>query len=77
MTILDSYMYILLNEYALWDNLTKEVFSELIQLVSMHLPTSDHSAKSVYLIQKYFDKHFNDMTGECYYYHIKASRCVN
>ena len=53
-TILDS--YILLYEYALR---LKEAFSELLQLVSVHLPSSVNSAKSVYLLQKYFEKHFS------------------
>lgn len=35
------------------------------------LPSSGRSAKSVYLLQKYFEKHFIDTTGECYYYYIK------
>ena len=73
-TILDS--YILLYEYALRHKLTKEAFSELLQLVSVHLPSSANSAKSVYLLQKYFEKHFNDTTGECYYYCIKCHRQV-
>ena len=74
-TILDS--YILLYEYALRHSLTKEAFKELIQLVTVHMPSDAKSAKSVYLLQKFFEKHFNDTNGKCYYYCVKCHRAVD
>ena len=74
-TILDS--YILLYEYALRHSLTKEAFKELIQLVTVHMPSNAKSAKSVYLLQNFFEKHFNDTKGECYYYCAKCHRSVD
>lgn len=73
-TILDS--YILLYEYALRHSLTKEAFKELIQLVTVHMPSNAKSAKSVYLLQKFFEKHFNDTKGKCYYYCMKCHRTL-
>ena len=73
-SVLDS--YILLYEYALRHSLTKEAFKELIQLVTVHMPSNAKSAKSVYLLQNFFEKHFNDTKGECHYYCTKCHRSV-
>jgi hypothetical protein len=73
-SVLDS--YILLYEYALRHSLTKEAFKELIELVTVHMPSNAKSAKSVYLLQNFFEKHFNDTKGECHYYCTKCHRCV-
>ena len=73
-TILDS--YILLYEYSLRHSLTKEAFKELLQLVTVHMPSNAKSAKSVYLLQKFFEKYFNETKGVCYYYCTKCHRSV-
>ena len=74
-TILDS--YILLYEYSLRHSLTKEAFKELLQLITIHMPLNAKSAKSVYLLQSFFEKHFNDTKGECFYYCSKCHRSVD
>ena len=71
-TILDS--YILLYEYSLQHSLTKEAFKELLQLITIHMSLN---AKSVYLLQGFFEKHFNDAKGECFYYYSKCHRSVD
>ena len=41
------------------------------------MPSNAKSAKSVYLLQKFFEKHFNDTKGMCYYYCVKCHRTVD
>ena len=74
-TILDS--YILLYEYALRHSLTKEAFKELLQLITIHMPLNAKSAKSAYLLQGFFEEHFNDTKGECFYNCSKCHRSID
>lgn len=52
LTILDS--YILHYEFVLQHRLTKQVFSELIRLVSANLHSSETPALSVHILQQFF-----------------------
>ena len=57
LTVLDSYL--LLYQYALRHNLTKDAFSSLISLVVGHLPRSNTviASLSLYKLKKFFEKH--------------------
>ena len=66
LTILDS--YILHYEFALRHRLTKQAFSELIGLVSAHLPSSESPALSVHMLQQFFVRHFDELAPISYHY---------
>lgn len=58
-TVIDSYL--MLFQYSLRHSLTKKAFSELIQLVSVHLPCSSKSAESLYKLKGLFMKSYEDI----------------
>lgn len=80
-SVLDSYL--LLYKFALRHTLTKKAFSELIGIVSTHLPPTARCASSLYSLQKYFETYFNDLKQEMYEYcktcHqiLTATECSN
>lgn len=74
LTVIDS--YILLFQYSLRHSLTKKAFSELIQLVSVHLPHSAKSAESLYKVKGLFLKMFDDIKQEVYKFCSKCHRLL-
>ena len=55
-TVYDSYLLVF--QYATRHSLTKTAFNELLQLISVHLPTSAPFPKSVHRIQSFFQDLF-------------------
>ena len=66
-TVLDSYL--LLYDFALRHCLTKQAFTDLIKLVSVHLPAQQsQGATSFHNIQSFFQKNFNKQATEVHSY---------
>ena len=61
LTVLDSYL--LLYQFFLRHSLSKKAFSELITLISVHLPetTSQNAARSLYQLRQFFVTQFSDL----------------
>ena len=61
LTVLDSYL--LLYQFFLRHSLSKKAFSELITLISVHLPetTSQNAARSLYQLRQLFVTQFSDL----------------
>lgn len=57
--------YSLLLKYSLQHTLTKQAFSDLLQLVGAHLPTQ--SMASLYKVKKFFMELYGDITFKLYY----------
>lgn len=70
--LLDSYL--LLYQFFLRHSLSKKVFSELISLVSVHLPemTSQKAARSLYQLRQFFVTQFSDLIASSERY---CSKC--
>ena len=66
MTVLES--YILLMQYSLRHSLSKAAFSELLKVVSVHLPHSSLCCESLYVLQSKFQSIFADLKPKTYEY---------
>ena len=75
LTVIDS--YVLLLQYSLRHSLTKKAFSELIQLISVHLPRSSNAAESLYKVKSLFMKMFDDIKHMPYAYCSKCHRLMD
>ena len=60
-TILESHMLLL--QYALRHSLTAKAFSELLTLVSAHLPPGAKAPRSLYMLKQFFVKQFPEVLG--------------
>lgn len=65
-TIFESYF--LLFQFAVRHSLTGKAFSELLQLIGVHIPRSSKAAKSVYNLKKYFIKMFPHARSTAHHY---------
>ena len=55
-TVFDSYFLVF--QFAVRHSLTGTAFSELLQLIKVHLPPSSRAAKSLFILKNYFLKLF-------------------
>lgn len=75
LSVLDS--YILLLQYSLRHSLTKKAFSELIDLVTVHLPPTSKSADSLHNLVGVFTKLFEDVQPVPCWYCSKCHRSLD
>ena len=74
LNVIDSYLLLL--QYSLRHSLTKKAFSELIQLVSVHLPSASKSAESLHKLKGIFIKLFDDIKSVSCKYCSKCHRLL-
>lgn len=74
-TIIDSYLMLL--QYSIRHSLTKKAFTELLQLLSVHLPSGSHAAESFHKIKSVFLKMFDDIKQVEYWYCAKCHRLIS
>lgn len=65
-TLEDSYAAI--SVYSLRHGLTKKATSDLIELISLHLPHGAHGIRSLYYLKKRFREAFKDLEVTKHYY---------